>query len=134
DATSNHRQNEPFAATLADASVAIEQLRLLTAQSEDANERGDASSLWVHARGEWFRPPGSDRVDCRARRVVRVLLVALAVARRDRPGVPVSCEELQRLGWPNEKMHPDSARNRIKQSMAVLRRLGLGRILARGEG
>jgi hypothetical protein len=94
----------------------------------------DETSVVVHGRGLWFRAPGQPRVDCRGRRVLRTLLASLARARRDRPGVALSNDELRRIGWPDECLQGPSVRHRIKQSMAVLRKLGMGDLLMWNKG
>lgn len=99
--------------------------RSLAAAAEPAHvPPRDAGELLVQRHGLWFQPPGEDRVSCHARQALRLLLVALATSRIERPGDPSGLDALRDAGWPGEKMTPVSARNRIKQSIAVLRRLG----------
>jgi hypothetical protein len=91
-------------------------------------------ALVVDEAGDWFRMPGGARVSCSHRQVLRLLLVAFAAARVGQPGQPVSHESLIQSGWPEERMSPVSGRNRLKQSIAVLRRLGLGDVLKSTRG
>jgi len=93
-----------------------------------------AGELLVHAEGLWFQVPGEDRVSCHARQAIRLLLAALAAARVEAPGRPLAWEEIRVAGWPGERMSAESARNRIKQSIAVLRKLGLGAHLETRDG
>ena len=116
------------------ANVDLESVFLvaLTARLHDATLLGKddaAKGLLVDLEGKWFRPPSGTLIRCGARREVRLLLLALIEGRRDRPGVPLTVDELRDVGWSGEQMHVVSARNRIKQSMAVLRKLGLGELL-----
>ena len=46
----------------------------------------------------------------------------------------MSPKALRGIGWPGEKMDPASARNRLKQTLAVMRKLGLGDLVVRGRG
>jgi len=94
----------------------------------------EGEALVVDEAGDWFRMPGGARVSCSHRQVLRLLLVAFAAARVDQPGQPVSHESLIQSGWPKERMSPVSARNRLKQSIAVMRRLGLGDVLKSTRG
>lgn len=88
-------------------------------------------TLAVHVAGSWFQLPDGSRVACARPPVLRLLLAALARARRERPGEPVPTLELYRACWPDERMYAESARNRLKQSVAALRRLGLEHLLVR---
>jgi len=53
------------------------------------------------------------------------LLVLLAHARCDRPGIALNTEELLRAGWPGEKMLHDAGLLRVYTSIRRLRKLGL---------
>jgi hypothetical protein len=116
----------------ADAAVPGTEARASAVSTTAVVPEGDA--LVVDAAGDWFRMPGGARVSCSHRQVLRLLLVAFAAARVEQPGEPVSHESLIQSGWPQERMSLVSGRNRLKQSIAVLRRLGLGNVLKSTRG
>jgi hypothetical protein len=94
----------------------------------------EPTNLLVHHEGNWFRAPERPVVHCRSRRSIRLLLAKLALHRQLHPGVPLDREQLREIGWPNERMSPLSARNRLKQAMRILRRLGMGDLLVWQNG
>jgi len=95
---------------------------------------GAPPAVVVQAEGRWFVLPSGRRADCGDRRVIRRLLVRLARQRQHAPGVPVSVEELLRVGWPEEPMPSDAGRNRLRVSIVRLRRLGLQELLRSHQG
>jgi len=102
--------------------------------AEDACGSANQHALLVHTDMHWFRPPGGAVVDCRSRNTLRALLLALAKKRVAAPGVALTVEELRAVGWPGERMTKESALGRLRQSMAVLRKLGLGDLLVWSNG
>ena len=70
---------------------------------------------------------GRTRLGAALRRIVLLLLRLHA----ERSGRSASLEELLAAGWPAERMHPDSARNRLHVALSKLRKLGLGAVLER---
>jgi predicted negative regulator of RcsB-dependent stress response len=102
--------------------------------AEAPSSANDTACLVVHRNGDWFRAPMGTRVRCQARPILKRLLIGLAQKRCEAPNVGVSLLELQAIIWPDQQMSLDDARNRIKQGIAVLRRLGLGNAVVRQQG
>jgi predicted ATPase len=91
--------------------------------------------LLVHAEGHWFRVPNETvLVHCRTRQAIRAILARLAEERRDRPGFPIDNATLIGIGWPDERMAFQAARSRLKQSMLILRKMGMGALLVWRNG
>jgi hypothetical protein len=70
----------------------------------------------------------------RARRSLRRVLIALAEARRDRSGLPLTVDDLLQAGWPGETPLPEAGSNRVYVAISALRQLGLNEILQRWDG
>jgi len=121
--------------TAVDARTAIETA-IAHAQSAPASdsEQEKDQVLLVQREGHWFRVPDREVVHCRSRQTVRALLAKLAEYRCSNPGMPVHSEELRTIGWPGERMSLGSARERLKQAMRVLRRLGLEQLVVWKDG
>jgi hypothetical protein len=68
-------------------------------------------------------------VDLRRRRVLRLLLEALAEHRLAAPGAALPQAALIARGWPGERIHPDAAKSRLYTAIKELRSLGLGELL-----
>jgi hypothetical protein len=63
------------------------------------------------------------------------LLLALAQARLAHAGSVLAPQELVGAGWPNERMRPEAARQRLRTAIWTLRKLGLEPVLlTRDEG
>ena len=89
--------------------------------------------LIVGASG--FRLPGApSEVSLAGRPVLSRILRLLADRRVTTPGRVVPFEALREAAWPEERMTPDSARNRMHVAMATLRKLGLRPWLLRDAG
>ena len=56
---------------------------------------------------------------------LRRLLAALCDAHVRAPGAAVPWRELVDAGWPDEKITPEAARNRLQVGLATLRTMGL---------
>jgi hypothetical protein len=95
---------------------------------------GAPAAVVVQGEGRWFVLPSGRRADCGDRKVIRRLLVRLARQRQHAPGMPVSVEELLRVGWPEEPLVTDTGRNRLRVSIVRLRRLGLHELLRSHQG
>jgi DNA-binding SARP family transcriptional activator len=79
--------------------------------------------------------PGGREVDLSRRKNVRLVLLALARARNDEPGVPLAGEALIEAGWPGERMRADAATKRLHTAIWTLRSLGLEDLLvSRDDG
>jgi len=68
---------------------------------------------------------GETSLDLGRRSAARGLLFSLARHRLDHPDQPLSWSELVAAGWPDERMLAHAARNRVKVTIAWLRRAGL---------
>ncbi len=90
---------------------------------------GTRTQLVVARDGRWCKPPNGDVVQLERRGAMRRLLVALAEARRDTPGVSLSWEQLLKAGWPDENPRVDAGKNRVYVTVAQLRSLGLRNVL-----
>ena len=90
-------------------------------------------SLVFGAGARWFRDPESHWRDFRRRRPLRRLLLALIERRMMAPGVGLSMEELLSAAWPDERIQPASAANRLYVALATLRKQGLKRVLLTEE-
>lgn len=65
------------------------------------------------------------RTEVPGRGPLRRLVVALCVARVERPGAGLDVAELFAAGWPGERASARSARNRVHVAVSTLRKLGL---------
>lgn len=90
--------------------------------------RGDRH-LTIGPRGRWFRVGGAEATDIAGRKALPELLVAIAGAR----GEALDPYELAEAGWPDEKLHPETAKNRVYVAVHALRKMGLAELL-RTEG
>jgi predicted ATPase len=86
-------------------------------------------SLVVHASGRWFHLPSGRRVDCAKKRVLPLLLVALARHRLSAPGAPLSTTALSSAGWPGDRADARSTQSRLYVAVNTLRNMGLREIL-----
>ncbi|MBK7536757.1 MAG: hypothetical protein IPI49_20075 [Myxococcales bacterium] len=82
--------------------------------------------LLLHRDIRWFVLPGGEAVDCGRHKLLRRLLYSLATARLRRPGQPLARVELLAAGWPDERILPRAAANRMHVALFRLRRMGLG--------
>lgn len=93
----------------------------------------DLPGLTIHRRGDWFRAAGRT-VDLTRRGPMRQILLGLvAHAAADR-SEPLSLDEVYQLGWPGERIAPESVSNRVYAALSTLRRLGLGNMIATRRG
>jgi predicted ATPase len=72
-----------------------------------------------------YRPPRGEWQDLQQHPVLRRILFALVEHRRERPGVGLALDAIQRAAWPGERIRPDAAANRIYVAVSKLRRRGL---------
>jgi tetratricopeptide (TPR) repeat protein len=92
-------------------------------------------ALVIPPDAAWLELPDGVRVDLSARQPLRRIVARLAEHRLSAPGEPVSVDELVAAGWPDERMLPSAAGNRIGVALTSLRKLGLRELLRReGEG
>lgn len=88
--------------------------------------RPSLARLVLHRDARWLVLPCGTAVECGRHKLLRRLLLALANARLHRAGEPVSWPTLVAAGWPDERILPRAARNRIHVALSRLRRLGVG--------
>jgi tetratricopeptide (TPR) repeat protein len=94
-----------------------------------------ANAIVVGALGRTLALPSGDAHELTRHGPLRRVLWALAVARRDRPGVALSTLDLVDAGWPGEKMKHEAATLRVYTTVRRLRALGLeGVLLTRDDG
>jgi hypothetical protein len=108
----------------------------LAAEAErlpDAPARPSAPRILLGRDAEWMETPNGKRYALGARRPLRRVLLALAEARRDRAGAPVTIDEILQIGWPGESPLPEAGRNRVYVAVSTLRKLGLGDSLQRWD-
>src|SRR5262245_5994555 len=89
-------------------------------------EGAAVAPLVLHRNARWFMLPTGQAVDSSRHKLLRRLLLALAAAHLARPGEPLPWSALVAAGWPDERILPCAARNRIHVALCRLRRLGLG--------
>lgn len=82
--------------------------------------------LRVSSDGRWFTTPDGKRVDISRRGALRRIVATLAAHRVHDPGRASSVDELVAVGWPNQKLLPHSATNRLYVAVSTLRGLGIG--------
>jgi tetratricopeptide (TPR) repeat protein len=96
--------------------------------------RAITGALVIRAGGAAFRAPGiDDDIALPARSPLRRILATLARRRLDTPGAAVTADELVAAGWPDERIRPDAAHNRLHVALATLRKLGLRTLLITDE-
>ncbi len=85
--------------------------------------------LVVGNDGRWFEVTGQARVRLDRHRGIRLILRRLVAQRLAEPGVAVSRDDLIRSGWPDERIKPDAAANRLNVSLSRMKKLGLRDVL-----
>ncbi len=108
------------------------EVRLLAAHLERTDR--EASSWTFHRSGSWFRAPGAEPVDLGTGRPVVRLLAHLVQQRDEAPGTPCSIADLADAAWPDTRLVPGSAENRIRVAISGLRKAGLRPVLQRTQG
>jgi hypothetical protein len=87
------------------------------------------SHLEIESKGRWFRRPDGTIVDLGTRIVLQRLLQALIDQKLRSAGDPVPIVALAQHVWPGEVRIRDCLENRLRVSIAMLRKLGLGEYL-----
>jgi len=96
---------------------------------------GARRALSIEDDGRRVVLPDGRAIDLSRRKNVRLVLLALARARRDAPGVAVLPETLLEAGWPGERMRADAATKRLHTAIWTLRSVGLeALLLTEGDG
>ena len=107
--------------------------RWLAAAIGQIEESPVTDGLVVWPESGRFKPPGEPLVDISRRRILARLFDSLVQARLEHPGTGLSIDELQRVGWPGERMSPISGANRVYVAIATLRSNGLRDLLLKRE-
>jgi tetratricopeptide (TPR) repeat protein len=105
--------------------------RLLTRELEALHPVGNVLVLGPDAR--WFRFGNGPVIDLHSRRQLRVLMLAFARARLDRPGEPLSTDALLHEGWKGERVSARAGKNRLGVALSELRARGLRDAIARRD-
>ena len=96
---------------------------------------GVAPALRVTEDGRRVELPDGTAFELGRRAAPRRLLLALARTRHEHAGQVLAPDELIAAGWPDERMRPDAARQRLRTAIWTLRKLGLEAVLlTRDEG
>ena len=128
---SRARENGVSESTLLECSILA---RILLELLEGALHQAD-TCLTVWADGSTLQVGDEPRVAVPSGPAIRRILQALADRRVREPGAALTADDLIGVGWPVEKMRPDAATNRLHNTLARLRQLGLGEhLLRRKEG
>jgi len=80
-----------------------------------------------------FVPPGGERVDLSRHASIRRMFQTLLKTASD-PSARLDVEALFAAGWPDERISPESMRNRVHVNLAKLRRWGLKTLIERTDG
>lgn len=88
-------------------------------------ELAAAETLFVDERGRWFSFGDAPRVDCSRQTNATKALAALAKARVASPGVALGWRALVDRIWSGEAMLESAAKNRVRVTIAILRKRGL---------
>lgn len=130
-----------LAAASAEARALIDRVLPEVERSDDARfalrmlrRALPADALEVGTAGQWFRVPGREPVSLVSRPTLARVLEALVLARLARPGSPLAWDELLAAGWPDEKVLPSAAQNRVRVALSTLRTLGLRSLLVTESG
>jgi predicted ATPase len=92
----------------------------------------DSDVLLVGPDASSLRPPNRAPIDLRGRPLL-ARLIAHLVERRRTGRAGASIEALRRALWPNERMLPEAAKNRVFQALNRVKKLGLADRLHSGE-
>lgn len=93
----------------------------------------EAAALKVSPEIDWLQAPGEPPRDIRRRHTLRRLLRAFVNARQKTPGTGLPMDALITAGWPDERILPHAAANRVYVAIATLRKLGLRDVLISHE-
>jgi tetratricopeptide (TPR) repeat protein len=116
-------------------SHAVEEIRfarrIVAAISARRGSRGTKTSdtVVVANDGTWVRLTDGHVVRLARSRALAAVVQRLALEHARHPGRPVAPSALVRAAWPDERILPAAARNRLHVTIARLRRLGLGTLI-----
>ncbi len=97
-------------------------------------EPTSSTPMFVAASGDWFAAPTGERGDLKNKRALRAILLKLVEGRLLSPAVPVPRDALIEVGWPDEQILADAAKNRVKTAISSLRKQGIGTALRHEKG
>ncbi|MFW5966431.1 MAG: AAA family ATPase [Persicimonas sp.] len=139
DAVASQAVVSPPGHRVSDAELSAEEFifaRLLTYRRSDIESGEGAVArptvLRVGPAGRWFEWEGQ-RVDLSRRGALSRILEALAGQRVTDPGSSLDLEALIDIGWPEETLAPEAAKNRVYTAVRRLRDLGLRGVLRTGD-
>lgn len=99
--------------------------------SARAASDGRRRVLRLDARGNRVEVVGDAAIDLSRRGALRRILLALVESQAR--GAPISVSEAREIGWPNEKMLPESGAARVYMAVRRLRLLGLEAVLVTSD-
>jgi len=134
DAAKSRLAEARAAASLAEMAASPIALAMVDTSSSSrgsaaAGSAAPANAITVGAEGRSLLLPNGTRHELARHGPVRRVLLALAIARRERPGVAMSTLDVVEAGWPGEKMRHEAATLRVYTTVRRLRALGLGDVL-----
>jgi predicted ATPase len=91
-----------------------------------------AEALEVRSSGSTCRL-GQTVIELGKHQAARAVLIALVRGRLDCPARPLAWSELVGVGWPSERMLPAAAKNRLKVTVAWLRKAGFRDLIQSDE-
>jgi hypothetical protein len=93
---------------------------------------GGPTTHWTLDRdGRWFRRPDGRLTSIANRPTLARILAALARRAVEAPGVPLSVAAIVIAVWPETRLVPTVAANRVYVAVSTLRTAGLGAVLRR---
>lgn len=81
--------------------------------------------LTVHQSGDWFSLNDGERIDLTKKGNVKKALLELVAEHARNPGAPLHWRRMVAGIWAGESILDSAARNRLRVTVAHLRRLGL---------
>jgi len=127
--TPNRRHLPDFAAGLLAAALGAAD------PGDDRRDEPRPATTRIAADGRSFVTAGGEEISLGRRAGARRILALLAAARVERPGRPVSADEVYAAGWPGDAVGEPHRSNRIYVMMSKLRKAGLGELLIHdGDG
>ncbi|MCA9563846.1 MAG: hypothetical protein KC561_10170, partial [Myxococcales bacterium] len=96
-------------------------------------ETGTENPWLFHPDGLWFAPPRGERVEIGAKGQLITLLARLVEQWQVEPDGWLTHEDVVETLWPDERIMPDAASNRVYKTVSVLRSLGLKDCLLGGR-
>lgn len=89
------------------------------------NELFPIPELTVHHSGDWFSLNDGERIDLTKKGNVKKALLELVAEHAKNPGAPLHWRRMVAGIWNGESILDSAARNRLRVTVAHLRRLGL---------